>query len=224
MNEKSIDSIWETIHRNGSWGAYPSEHIIRFVARNYYNEDRSKIKVLDFGCGQGAHTWYLAREGFDTYAFDGSESAVKKAKSYLETNGLTAHFKVSDGLTVDYPDNYFDAIIDNVCIYANKIKNIRVMYSNIYRFLKPNGKLMTVVFGEEMNGYKSGEEIEEGTFENIKEGNLAHRGVTHIFEQDEITALLKSIGYVDIKCDWIKYTDNGRMVHQYICSAEKTDK
>ena len=67
-----------TVPANG--GEYLSEHVIRFVARNYYNTDRSKVRILDFGCGQGAHTWYLAREGFDTYAFDGSSSAIKKPK------------------------------------------------------------------------------------------------------------------------------------------------
>ena len=62
----SIDPIWEKIHSTQAWGAYPSEHVIRFVTRNYYSaENRRAIKILDFGCGQGAHTWYLSREGFD---------------------------------------------------------------------------------------------------------------------------------------------------------------
>ena len=64
---------------------YPTEHVIRFIARNYYNvPERGKIKILDFGCGTGAHTWYLAREGFDAYAFDGSESAIRRAKKDLQ--------------------------------------------------------------------------------------------------------------------------------------------
>ena len=76
--KKTFDEIWEDIHKNKEWGRYPSEEVIRFVARNYYNQDRDKVKILDFGCGAGANTWFLAREGFDTYAFDGSKTAVKR--------------------------------------------------------------------------------------------------------------------------------------------------
>ena len=73
-----MDNIWNEIHETQAWGSYPSEHVIRFFARNYYSKERDKVKILDFGCGGGAHTWYLAREGFDVYAFDGAEAAVKK--------------------------------------------------------------------------------------------------------------------------------------------------
>lgn len=90
---KSIDPIWEKIHSSQKWGMYPPEHIIRFIARNYYSKDRSQTKILDFGCGQGANTWYLAREGFDVYAFDGSESACKKSLTYLATENYVLKLK-----------------------------------------------------------------------------------------------------------------------------------
>lgn len=130
----SIDKIWEKIHSSRAWGgAYPTEHVIRFVARNYYDKERSAIKILDFGCGQGAHTWYLAREGFDTYAFDGSESAVNKCREKLESEGLTASLCVSDAMNLKYDDNFFDAVIDNVCIYANRMTDIKTMYREVFR-------------------------------------------------------------------------------------------
>ena len=81
---KSFDETWEKIHAAQEWGKYPSEPVIRFVARNYYNGDRKAVKILDFGCGGGSHTWYLAREGFDTYGFDGSKSAVNKVEARLK--------------------------------------------------------------------------------------------------------------------------------------------
>ena len=84
---KSFSKEWEEIHRNQEWGKYPSEQLVRFIARNFYNKDRKNIKILDFGCGAGANTWFLAREGFDVYAFDGSESAVNRAKEYLNKDG-----------------------------------------------------------------------------------------------------------------------------------------
>lgn len=47
----AIDKIWDEIHQKGKWGSYPTEHVIRFVARNFYNTDRKTVKMLDFGCG-----------------------------------------------------------------------------------------------------------------------------------------------------------------------------
>ena len=53
MKERtSIDPIWEEIHSRQEWGQYPSEHVIRFIASNYYRAlDRNAVKILDFGCG-----------------------------------------------------------------------------------------------------------------------------------------------------------------------------
>lgn len=98
---KSFCETWEKIHREQEWGKYPSENVIRFIARNYYNTEREKIKILDFGCGGGAHTWFLARERFDVYAFDGSPTAVEKAKEYLNIEGYhQVRFAVMDGGSV----------------------------------------------------------------------------------------------------------------------------
>ncbi len=100
---------WEKIHKEKNLGAYPSEYIIRFIAKNYYNGDRKNTRILDFGCGTGANTWYLAREGFDI-----SESAIEKMLSKFENENLKVHAKVMDGLNLDYEDDFFDAVIDNV--------------------------------------------------------------------------------------------------------------
>lgn len=218
---KTIDSIWEQLHSAGKWGAYPPEHVIRFVARNYYSRDRASVRLLDFGCGQGANTRYLAREGFDTYAFDGSESAVRKTRDMLRAEGLTAKLVCADAPEIDYENDFFDAVIDNACIYSNTTENIKAMYGRVFEILKPGGKLLTVCFGEELEGYRTGRRLEERTYTDIREGVLADRGTAHIFSRDELIGLLAEAGFVNTVCDWCKYTDRGLLVHQYICSAEK---
>lgn len=85
---KSFSEEWEKIHSTQEWGRYPSETVIRFIARNYYKTEREKIKILDFGCGAGAHTWYLAREGFDVYAFDGSKVQWMRQKNIWKQMGI----------------------------------------------------------------------------------------------------------------------------------------
>ncbi len=221
---KSFDETWEEIHKNQEWGKYPSESVIRFVARNYYNKNRKSIKILDFCCGGGSHTWYLAREGFDVYAFDGSKSAVRKVKDRLENEGLKADIRVRDALELDYQDNFFDCVIDNVSIYANKFENITKMYEKIYSMLKPGGQMFTSIFSKQTTGYGTGEQIEKDTFINISCGVLKERGIAHFYDEKEITVLLNMIGFCGIKTDCIRYTDGGNIIEQILVMAKTENK
>lgn len=218
---KSMDEIWNEIHKERAWGGYPSEHVIRFVARNYYAGNRSETRILDFGCGGGSHTWYLAREGFDTYAFDGSPYAVENARRKLERENLHADFRVYDGLGIGYEDCFFDALIDNVCIYANTLRNIRKMYANAYRVLKHGGKMITTCFGKETYGYGMGKELEPDTYTDIPDGPLHNRGISHFYGKEDLERLLSEAGFKNIIVDVILYTDNGKSVQQYVVQAVK---
>lgn len=202
-------------------GGYPAEHIIRFIARNYYKTERKQVKILDFGCGGGNHTWYLAREGFDTYAFDGSPYAVENAKKKLEKEGLRADIRVLDGVNMEYEENFFDAVIDNVCICTNTLQNIKKMYANVHKVLKEGGKLETVCFGKETYGYGMGRVLEEGTYMEIPDGPLHDRGVTHFYGKEDLERVLAEAGFKDIIVDVILYTDNGKTVQQYVAQAAK---
>ena len=219
---KSFSEEWEKIHSTQEWGRYPSETVIRFIARNYYKTEREKIKILDFGCGAGAHTWYLAREGFDVYAFDGSKSAVDEAEKYLEADEYkNVHFAVMDGAEIQYEKDFFDCVVDSVCIYANTKQNIQNMYKEVYDVLKTGGKLYTSCFGTKTQGYGTGKCIENGTYEDIESGVLAGRAIAHFFFNEELESTLKSVGFRNIVIDNILYTDNGVQVEQFIAQAEK---
>lgn len=220
-NKKSFNKEWELVHSTQEWGMYPTEHVIRFIARNYYKNRREQTKILDFGCGAGAHTWYLAREGFDVYAFDGSESAVEKVRRRLEKEHLNAKLKVADALELDYQDNFFDVVVDNVCIYSNLFENIKAMYKDVHRMLKPGGKLFSSCFGKRTYGYGSGEELETDTFVRVTEGVLAGRGTTHFFTMEALRQILEEAGFQDIQVDFVLYTDNGTQVEQFIATAMK---
>lgn len=46
------DPVWEDIFLKHSWGKYPAEDLIRFIARNFYSvPSRSEINILEVGCG-----------------------------------------------------------------------------------------------------------------------------------------------------------------------------
>ena len=219
---KSFCSDWEEIHKELEWGKYPPESVIRFIARNYYNKKRNEVKILDFGCGAGSITWYLAREGFQVCAFDGSESAIRKATEYLSREGFKdVKFLVSDALEVNYEDNFFDCVIDNVCVCSNTFLNICKMYSKIYSILKDGGKIFTTCFGEKTDGYGYGKFVENGTYKEIERGVLSNRGVVHFWKKDELKEVLLEIGFVNVVIDEMVYTDNGNTVEMYMVQGEK---
>lgn len=222
MSREAFDNIWEEIHANYGWGKYPSENVVRFCARNYYKvQPRSSVKILDFGCGGGSNTWYFAREGFDTYAFDGSESAVKNAEKLLLSDGLRADFRVMDALKVDYEDSFFDVVVDNFCIECNIMENIKEMYKDCFRILKSGGKLFTAVFSTETKGFGTGVELEKNTFKDITEGRLVGRGVRHFWEKDELITVLSECGFENIRVNKHVYEDDGDLVGKYIVTGEK---
>ncbi|WP_434304815.1 class I SAM-dependent methyltransferase [Clostridium botulinum] len=221
---KTFDYIWEEIHKEQEWGKYPSEEVIRFVARNFYKLDRKNIKILDFGCGTGAVTWYIAREGFDAYGFDGSETAIKKAQKRIEEEGVKASLQVADAANIAYKDDFFDAIIDSAVIYANKINDIKNILNEAKRVLKNGGKIFsTGLFNCKTTGYGTGDKIEDGTYRELTEGALAHRGTVHFFEVNEIKRIWQEVGFKNIKIDSVERTDIGGKytVGFFIVEAEK---
>lgn len=219
---ESFDNDWEIIHSTQEWGRYPSEPVIRFVARNYYKvPDRKSIKILDFGCGAGAHTWYLAREGFDAYGFDGSRSAIERTKKRMEYDNLEAYLEVKDALNIEYENDFFDAIIDSVCVCCNTYDDIKRMYSEVYRMLKENGKMFSSSFTTKTTGYGFGEKIENDTYRNITAGVLEGRGTQHFWTIELLKATLEEIGFRNIIIEYLEYIDRGNMVSMYNTVATK---
>ena len=139
----SWDQSWDTVYQQQGRDKYPSENVIRFMARNYYRvDDRKTVRVLDLGCGGGNNLWYLAREGFAAYGIDGSKTAIVRAKERLTTEGLTASMFVADLVALPFPDEYFDVAIDRQSIQHIRTKVGRqASIAEVYRVLRGGGTI-----------------------------------------------------------------------------------
>lgn len=218
---KTFDNEWEKIHSEREWGQYPTEYVVRFIARNFYKMERDKVKILDFCCGAGAHTWFLAREGFDTYAFDGSHSAVERVQKRFEKEKLKADLLVCDALELPYEKASFDGVVDNVSVTGNRMEYIPVMYKEIYDLLKNGGKLITAVFGKKTSGYGTGIEEEKDTFSHMENSIFPRSGVVHFWDNDTIKNMLQEIGFVDVHVENERHTDNGKTCDIIVAIATK---
>lgn len=221
---KTFDDMWETIHSEQDWGQYPSEEVIRFVARNFFKKDRKSIRIVDMGCGNGSVVWFAAREGFDVYGFDGSKTAIEKAKKRISDENVRASLTVCDAANTFYPEGFFNAVIDSAVIYANRTQGIKAILKECYRILQRDGKIFsTGLFKVGMTGYCSGEKLEENTYREILEGPLSHRGTVHFFTYQEIIELWTEAGFKNLKIDSLERSDNGGRVEvkYYMVEAEK---
>lgn len=130
------DPVWKEVFRKQSWGKYPAEDLIRFVARKFYAvPNQPQVKILEVGCGPGGNLWYMAREGFTVYGIDGSKTAIKEAQARLdaEVNDWKGGVIVGDFLYLPHEEDFIDAVIDNEAIYTNSYEDSKQIYKNIYR-------------------------------------------------------------------------------------------
>jgi len=185
--ENSWDPIWEKIFLEKEWGKYPEIPLVRFMARNYYNKDRKNIKVLVLGSGCGKDVWYLAREGFDAYAIEGSLEGVRKTNDRLKRNKLKATVEVGDINMINYPDDFFDVVVDLATIQHNPWVNIRDIVGESKRVLKEDGKFFGLMVKEDSS-------LENNNF-----------GYVHFFTKEEIEDLFKGA-----KIEYLDYYDDGR--------------
>jgi SAM-dependent methyltransferase len=202
---------WDQVFASRSWGRYPPEELVRFVARTFRDPaERKTLKVLEVGCGPGANLWYLAREGFQISGIDGSAHAIGQARERLRAENLgaapqTADLLVGNFATLPWPDATFDAVIDIEAISANTLPTIRSVLAEIERVLKPGGWLFSKMFGPKTSGILTGRLVDDRTTENPSEGALAGVGVLHAFTEEEIRSSFE--GYADLKLDWVHRSD-----------------
>jgi len=218
--EKSWDPTWEKVFQSQEWGKYPEVNLVRFIARNFYKAlDRNKVRILDVGGGTGANSWYIAREGFDVYVIDGSETAIKILKNRFEKEGLKSHTYVGDVINLPFEDNFFDGVVEVECLSCNTLKNVQRIVDEIHRVLKPKGKVYSQFLGKETWGFNSGKKIEEGTYKDITEGDLAGKGIIHSTDENEIKNLFSRFSKLDIeRMDWTHQRNN---IREYIIIATK---
>jgi SAM-dependent methyltransferase len=219
------NSGWDNIFKENEWGKYPPEELVRFVARSFGKSgDKKKIAILEVGCGPGANLWYLAREGYDTYGIDGSHIAVNRAKERLIKDGLKAEIVAGDVLTLPFPDAKFDCVLDVECLYANSLKDTKVILGEIKRVLKPGGLFFSKTFMTGTYGDGKGEILagEPHTYIKLEESAL-HKGygIIRFTSKDELGDLYSIFKIVNV--DYIIRSDKNSKyeIKEWLISCQK---
>jgi 2-polyprenyl-3-methyl-5-hydroxy-6-metoxy-1,4-benzoquinol methylase len=209
-SNKGFDPRWEEIFKEHQWGKYPCEEVIRVTAKNFFKQERAKIKILDLGCGGGATTWFLSREGFDCYAIDGSQSAIDQAKTLLKRENLSAKFSVENFIKLNFEKNTFDAVYDLNSIQHNKFEDVEKIYQEIFRVLKPNGIFFTMCLSDQTTVGPKSIKIAERTFSTLD--TLNHDVNVHLFNEQELRQLAQTNELINLE-SIIKQSNNKKVGH-----------
>ena len=69
-------------------------------------------RAVDLGCGTGANTVFLARQGFDVTGVDFAHAALAKAEARAVAAGVQARFARDDLTALRQPLGRFDLLVD----------------------------------------------------------------------------------------------------------------
>ena len=134
---------WENLYsRNGDShkNKYPSDLVVGWVKRNFSAFNKKEMKCLDFGCGWCNNLFFLKNEGFQSYGIDFSEKAIQHNKPFFGNN-----IKCCNGTNIPFENDFFDFCIDRSAIQNNSKEDIFSIYKELYRVLKKNGRLYSVL-------------------------------------------------------------------------------
>jgi len=192
----------------------PDENVVNFAKRL---RKKKGLRILDLGCGAGRNQIYIAKQGFETYGTDISETGLTLTKSRLKQQRLTGHLIKCDMKMQPYTDSCFDAIICLHTIYHQELKEIKKTISEIHRTLRKNGQLLVNFLSERTYSYGKGLKIEENTFIE-QEG--AEKGIVHHFaDREEIVHLFEDFETVNLELNETEV--EGKLRSRWIVTATK---
>lgn len=199
MKVDGIQQVWEDHYSKGNFlNKYPFDSIVTFVFRNFpRDKEKSEIKILEVGCGSGNNLWFAAREGFDVYGIDGSESAIEYAKNRFMNDGLKGEFKAGNFLELNYPDGMFDIILDRAALTCCTFDVLQNGFTEIQRVLKPGGKFFFNPYSDRHTSFIGGDIVDNGITTNIEFGTLTGIGDIYFYSKREILKLFSDIWEIE---------------------------
>ncbi|MGO0883507.1 class I SAM-dependent methyltransferase [Clostridioides difficile] len=113
--------------------------------------------LIDLGCGPGLYAERFAQKGYKVTGIDFSERSINYAQNRNEEKNLNITYLFQSYLNMNYNEE-FDIATLIYCDYgALSTKNRSILMENIYKGLKPGGKLILDVFT--VNKYNDFKEI-----------------------------------------------------------------
>ena len=217
MEDLHYSKSWDDAYLEGMTMWYPSECIVRFMAKNFrkqigfdhYKTIREASRVLDIGCGNGANVLYFKKMGYEAVGCDISKVAVDMGNSMLAENGFDECLIHGDMEDLNFDTNSFDIIVSHAALDHIMFRKYIAVIEKIKCVLVKEGFLYISLRGMEGFEYekKTATEIEQHTlitgqnkelnspFENPHEKDIPQ----HFFTLDEIKESLRDFEIINVE-------------------------
>lgn len=146
-NTESEKELWKQHFEHISLN-YPNEAVVRFFAKLRKNrKDGEAVRILDWGCATGRHTVLGCDMGLEVIAVDYVELCVEKTRKKVEEECTASAGKVVDYIVNQHldieeiADESLNAILAWGVIFLNTKDDQLTMMKNMYRMLKPGGRV-----------------------------------------------------------------------------------
>jgi SAM-dependent methyltransferase len=147
--------------------------------------------VLDYGCGNGYVLAQYARHGASVYGVDVTDAAVELTRTRFALLGLEGTFVRNDGTEIPFADRFFDIACSMGVLHH--IPDPRPVVGELYRVLKPGGKLIVMLYNRDSFRYRIAFRFRRGgqTLEHrVNRNDGAGNPYGTVYSEDEARRLL----------------------------------
>lgn len=211
-----IVEAWDALHEVDRFRpVYPSEPVVRFVARRFGGIGKPATKrydLLDIGCGAGRHTILMATAGHKVTAIDPSAEGLRHAMRQVASLGVAnVEFKEASMTALPFKTESFDgAVAYGVFLYGDAAI-FATAVEEAYRVIRSGGRLLVVTRSTSDIRFTLGDRIEPNTV--VLTDNLTNEeGMTmHFLDQETIDRLFSRFSGLIV--DRIDHTAEGGEIH-----------
>jgi len=137
---QSTDNTYARISKRYDRFLEPVNAPLRTIGLTMYPTDES-MRVLDVGCGTGAHLQLYVDSGAQCYGVDASESMLSIARERL---GARATLDLGDARTLSHTNASFDLVSISLVLHELDKDAQREILAEMVRVTKPHGRILVI--------------------------------------------------------------------------------
>ena len=158
----------------------------------------SGAHIIDFACGAGVHSAWLAARGAKVTGVDLSPNSIRVARQVADRLGLDIEFLVADIETMELPPGGFDGMVGHWALHHLDTKTMAPVLA---RAIKPNG---VAAFEETM---ALNPVLRFARKHIVGRFGIKRRGTVdeHPLEQWDLDQFRDAFGQLDVVTEWYKF-------------------
>lgn len=140
-------SHYKDIEAGGGFGLAKTN--FQLIKKIVSNRNKSDLRILDVGFGDGSLLKLLAKHSFNAFGIDISEKNIEKLRRETERDRVRVDVRLGDINDIPFPDKDFDIIV--VAEVLEHIPDLNKSIKEISRVLKKDGSVViSVPFGQKI--------------------------------------------------------------------------